>query len=85
MDRDFLYALLDVFGGCWVIKDGGTEKVHGLPTLLGEGWRPCARRPSPRAAHTCSSSWNGQAAEDDGRRPRPGPLPRGPFPGRIEP
>ena len=45
MNHDYLYAMIDVMGVCWVIRDGGTEKVHGLPTLLGDGWRPVRETP----------------------------------------
>ena len=44
MDR-YLYVLLDTFGRCWVIKDGETEKVAGLPSLLREGWKPLRETP----------------------------------------
>lgn len=37
---EYLYALIDVHGGCWVIRDDDTEKVAGLPSLLADGWRP---------------------------------------------
>lgn len=39
MDR-YLYALIDSSGHCWVILDGKTERVAGLPSLFRQGWRP---------------------------------------------
>ena len=53
MDR-YLYVLLDTFGKCWVIKDGETEKVAGLPSLMREGWKPLRRdhRSSPPSGKT---------------------------------
>jgi hypothetical protein len=44
MDR-YLYVMIDVFGTCWVVKDGDTEKVKGLPDLLRKGWRPVRETP----------------------------------------
>jgi hypothetical protein len=37
---EYLYVVLDSSGSCWVVRDGGTERVAGLPSLLAEGWRP---------------------------------------------
>lgn len=38
--HEYLYAMLDTNGTCWLIRDNTTEKVAGLPSLLAEGWRP---------------------------------------------
>jgi hypothetical protein len=40
-----LYAIIDEYGTCWVIQDGGTEKVRGLPWLMRQGWRPVRETP----------------------------------------
>ena len=44
MER-YLYAMIDAFGTCWIIRDGGTEKVPGLPSLMLQGWRPVRETP----------------------------------------
>jgi hypothetical protein len=44
-DDRYLYALIDSFGKCWVIVDGGTQKVEGLPWLMRKGWRPIRETP----------------------------------------
>jgi hypothetical protein len=49
MKTEYLYAMVDVMGGCWTIVDRGTEKVS-LPELLANGWRPL--RETPFAAST---------------------------------
>jgi hypothetical protein len=40
MHDKYLYAMIDAFGACWTVIDGGTEKVEGLPSLMRQGWRP---------------------------------------------
>jgi hypothetical protein len=40
MRDKYLYAILDEYGHCWTVTDGGTEKMDGLPSLMREGWRP---------------------------------------------
>ena len=50
MDR-YLYAMIDAYGLCWVIRDGETEKVPGLPSLLREGWRPVRETPAFGASY----------------------------------
>jgi hypothetical protein len=53
MDK-YLYAIIDENGACWVINDGGTERVEGLPWLLRQGWKPLRETPyvSDRAMST---------------------------------
>ena len=41
----YLYAILDEYGKCWVITDGDTRKVDGLPSLMRQGWRPLRETP----------------------------------------
>ena len=43
--KQYLYAILNEYGGCWVVTDDGTEKVTGLPSLLGQGWCPVRETP----------------------------------------
>ena len=43
--KQYLYAILNEYGGCWVVTDGGTEKVAGLPSLLSQGWCPVRETP----------------------------------------
>ena len=43
--KQYLYAILDEYGKCWVVKDDATEKVRGLPSLLAEGWHPVRETP----------------------------------------
>ena len=45
MTDQYLYAMIDEHGSCWVVVDGGTEKVAGLPSLLREGWKPVRETP----------------------------------------
>jgi hypothetical protein len=40
-----LYAMINTFGECWVVRDGTTEKVEGLPWLLRQGWKPVRETP----------------------------------------
>jgi hypothetical protein len=49
MSDKYLYAIVDEYGSCWVIRDGTTEKVEGLPSLMREGWRPIRETPYPHA------------------------------------
>jgi hypothetical protein len=42
---NYLYAIINEYGECWVIRDGTTEKVTGLPSLMREGWRPVRETP----------------------------------------
>jgi hypothetical protein len=49
----YLYVIIDVFGKCWAIRDGETERLAGLPSLLNEGWRPIRETPFP--THTADS------------------------------
>jgi len=37
---EYLYAMLDTNGHCWVVRDHDTEKAAGLGALLADGWRP---------------------------------------------
>ena len=48
----YLYAILDTNGRCWVVTDGATEKVEGLPALMREGWRPIRETPFVPSAGT---------------------------------
>jgi hypothetical protein len=41
----YRYAILDENGSCWVVIDGGTEKVEGLPSLMRQGWKPVRETP----------------------------------------
>jgi hypothetical protein len=45
MTDRYLYAMIDVYGGCWVINDNATEKVEGLPSLMRQGWKPVRETP----------------------------------------
>jgi hypothetical protein len=45
MTDNYLYAIINENGTCWVINDGGTEKVAGLPSLMREGWKPVRETP----------------------------------------
>jgi hypothetical protein len=46
----YLYAILDTSGRCWVVRDGATEKVAGLPSLMREGRQPIRETPFVPAA-----------------------------------
>jgi hypothetical protein len=48
----YLYVLIDPFGRCWAIRDGETERLAGVPSLLHEGWRPIRETPFPQATGT---------------------------------
>lgn len=37
---EYLYAIVDTNGVCWVLRDNTTEKVAGIASLLADGWRP---------------------------------------------
>jgi hypothetical protein len=54
MTDKYRYAIIDENGSCWVIVDGGTQRVEGLPSLMSEGWRPVRETPfvSERRAST---------------------------------
>jgi hypothetical protein len=45
MTDQYLYAIIDEYGTCWVIDDDGTEKVEGLPWLMRQGWIPLRETP----------------------------------------
>jgi hypothetical protein len=49
-DNQFLYAIIDVNGSCWVVLDDTTPKVKGLPWLMRQGWKPIREVPFPSAA-----------------------------------
>ncbi len=46
----YIYAIIDPNGHCWVVRDGSTEKAVGLPSLLREGWKPIRETPFVPAA-----------------------------------
>ena len=39
MKPEYLYAMLDVFGKCWVVTDQATQS-YSMAALLQEGWVP---------------------------------------------
>ena len=41
----YLYAMIDAAGTAWVLVDGGTHKVEGIPWLVRQGWRPIRETP----------------------------------------
>lgn len=45
MTDKYLYAIIDALGTCWIIVDGHTEKVQGLPWLIRQGWKPIRETP----------------------------------------
>jgi hypothetical protein len=45
MTDRYLYAIIDEYGTCRVVNDGGTEKVNGLPWLMRQGWKPLRETP----------------------------------------
>ena len=45
MKVKYLYVMIDCRGICWAVRDGGTERVAGLASLLEEGWRPVRETP----------------------------------------
>lgn len=42
---EFLYVILESSGQCSVLKDGGAERIDGIPGLLKDGWRPLRETP----------------------------------------
>lgn len=42
---EYRYVILDYNGGCWIVRDNGTEKAPGLASLLAEGWAPVRETP----------------------------------------
>lgn len=44
MKPEYLYAMLDVFGKCWVVTDQATQ-VYSMAALLQEGWVPIRETP----------------------------------------
>jgi hypothetical protein len=45
MTDQYLYAIIDESGTCWVVHDHGNEKVEGLPWLMRQGWKPLRETP----------------------------------------
>jgi hypothetical protein len=45
MQDKYLYVMIDSYGKCWALTDGGTEKVEGLPSLIRQGYRPLRETP----------------------------------------
>lgn len=44
MKPEYAYAMLDIYGKCWVVTDQATEP-YSMARLLGEGWVPIRETP----------------------------------------
>lgn len=44
MKPEYVYAMLDVFGKCWIITDQATQS-YSMAQLLSEGWVPIRETP----------------------------------------